>query len=467
MSIDKVRWLTLGVLVMIAAMLLGCGAEVEPTAEPALYPTVVVNATASPVPTLPPPTATVTPSLVVTAVPTAPPPPPPPECTNQAAFVTDVTIPDGTFMPPGQQFVKTWRLQNSGTCTWSPNYALVFAEGNPMGGPAAVPFPGTVQPGATVDLSVALISPAGLGTHTGSWRLRSDKEALFGLGPQGESFVVMITVGTPTVVPTASPPTPTPSVYPNWRGEYFGRPDLQGAPVLVRDDLSLDFEWGDAAPAPQVPADGFSVRWTRSLTFTAGLYRFDVTVDDGVRLYVDDVRVVDAWVDGQPRLVTGTAYLAAGLHQMRVEYFENTGQATLRVSWDRLTVLGWVGEYWANIDLQGSPALVRADPTILFEWGEDSPGPGVPADNFSARWTRGAVFDAGVYRFHLRLTGGGRVWLDDELIQDGWLAGAPRELLADREVTAGEHRLRVEYFGTTGPAAVEVWWELAPSGGLD
>jgi len=468
MDVHKAFRFLPGFLIMVVLVLLGgCGGKVEPTVEPGLYPTVVVPTTASPAVTPLPPGPTVTPVPPVTAVPTALPPSALPACTNQAAFVADVTVPDGTWMTPGQLFVKTWRLQNTGTCAWTPNYAVIFADGNPMGGPAAVPLPGTVAPGSSVDLSVALTAPAGLGSYTGRWRLRSDAGAPFGLGPQGDPFIVVITVGVPTVQPTAAPPTPTPSVYPHWRGEYFGRPDLDGAPLLIRDDEELDFSWGDAAPAPQVPADGFSVRWTRTLTFTEGLYHFEATVDDGMRLYVDNVRVVDAWVDGPPRVVSGTYYLEAGAHPVRVEYYERAGQATFQLSWNRLTVLGWVGEYWANVNLSGAPVLVRADPTILFEWGEEAPAPVVPADNFSARWTRAVVLDGGTYRFHLRVTGGARMWLDEQLIQDGWLAGPPRELITDREVAAGDHSLRVEYFATSGPAAIQVWWEPASPSGLD
>src|SRR5258706_10212245 len=53
-----------------------------------------------------------------------------------AAYVKDVTIPDGTIFAPGAQFTKTWRLQNIGTCTWTSSYTLVFSSGDSISGPA-------------------------------------------------------------------------------------------------------------------------------------------------------------------------------------------------------------------------------------------------------------------------------------------------------------------------------------------
>jgi hypothetical protein len=118
--------------------------------------------------------------------------------------VTDVTIPDDTYVPAGDTFTKIWRLRNAGTCTWSPEYALVFDSGNIMGGPPSVPLSANVPPGSTVDLEVDLTAPAADGTHKGNWKLRNADGLLFGIGANAsKAFWVQIVVGpTPTPEPT-------------------------------------------------------------------------------------------------------------------------------------------------------------------------------------------------------------------------------------------------------------------------
>ena len=117
---------------------------------------------------------------------------------DKAVFVTDVTVPDGTEFEPGEDFKKTWRLKNDGTCTWSTSYALVFSDGNAMNGPVSVPMPETVAPGETVDLSVNLTAPSKADTYRGNWRLRNASGAVFGIGAQADkSFYVEIVVDSP------------------------------------------------------------------------------------------------------------------------------------------------------------------------------------------------------------------------------------------------------------------------------
>ena len=81
------------------------------------------------------------------------------DCDN-ADFVTDVTIPDGTVLNPNESFTKTWRLKNSGTCSWTPSYAVVFESGDSMSGPSTQALTGNVNPGQTMDISVDLKAPA-------------------------------------------------------------------------------------------------------------------------------------------------------------------------------------------------------------------------------------------------------------------------------------------------------------------
>jgi len=252
------------------------------------------------------------------------------------------------------------------------------------------------------------------------------------------------------------------TAYPDWRGEYWSNRRLEGDSVLVRNDVTIDFNWGRGSPAVTLPADGFSARWMRTAEFEAAIYRFRVVVDDGARLWVDDQLILDAWRDGSAREVTVDYALVRGTHSVRVEHYENTGDALIHVWWEKVpspSYPDWKGEYWANRDLSGVPALVRNDKKIDFYWVKDAPAYGLPADNFSARWTRTAEFEATTYRFHVLMDDGVRLWVDGEKLMDVWYDGSVRKFAVDRVMTKGAHSLRVEYYEHTGDAEVHVWWD--------
>ena len=145
--------------------------------------------TPQPFPTVPTATASV-------PAPTAAPAVTPTVSCDAASFITDVTYPDGTEVNAGDAFTKTWRLKNVGTCSWTPSYTLVFSGGESMAGPAAQALVGNVNPGQTVDLSVALTAPSADGPHTGNWGLRNAAGVIF------SHFYVQISVG-------ATGPTPS------------------------------------------------------------------------------------------------------------------------------------------------------------------------------------------------------------------------------------------------------------------
>jgi hypothetical protein len=114
---------------------------------------------------------------------------------NRAAFVSDVSIPDGMVLGAGDSFVKTWRLSNAGSCIWNSNYNLVFSSGSQLSAPSSVNLPGSVAPGQTVDISVSMVSPNNTGTYTGYWKLENDTGTVFGIGGYGNSpFFVEIVV---------------------------------------------------------------------------------------------------------------------------------------------------------------------------------------------------------------------------------------------------------------------------------
>ncbi len=156
-------------------------------------------------PALPTPSETSTPSPTPSATSTQTPtytflPPsltPTPVPCNLVKFVKDVTIPDNTEVDPGQVFVKTWRLQNAGACTWSTAYTLVPEGDNLFSAPAAVPLPAAVPPGGTVDISVTLTAPLEAGTHRGNFKLATASGQRFGWGDGTKAFWVQVKVTVP------------------------------------------------------------------------------------------------------------------------------------------------------------------------------------------------------------------------------------------------------------------------------
>jgi beta-glucosidase len=116
------------------------------------------------------------------------------------------------------------------------------------------------------------------------------------------------------------------------KGEYFNNDSLQGDPALVRTDEKIGFRWGEGSYINNGPVDHFSVRWTGYFVPRADDdYKFYVSADDGVRLYVNDQRVIDDWQRHGETLDTYAAHLDAGKpYKIRLEYFEAVGTATAR-----------------------------------------------------------------------------------------------------------------------------------------
>jgi hypothetical protein len=120
---------------------------------------------------------------------------------DAAAFLSDVTYADGSLVARNSTFVKIWRIKNVGTCAWTSSYAVVFAGGDAMNGPAATALAKTVNPGETIDLPVTLKSPNSDGRYRGYWKLRNASGALFGIGNLADTaFWVDIKVTGPAYI---------------------------------------------------------------------------------------------------------------------------------------------------------------------------------------------------------------------------------------------------------------------------
>jgi len=128
---------------------------------------------------------------------------------NRSVFVKDVTIPDGQVIPPGTQFVKTWRIKNIGTTTWTANYKVRLYGGNSFGAPSSFLLAQEVKPNTEVDISIEFTAPSQTGEYIATWILSDEKEANF-----EESFWVNFVVGVPAS-PTATQAEPTATVEPS------------------------------------------------------------------------------------------------------------------------------------------------------------------------------------------------------------------------------------------------------------
>jgi hypothetical protein len=165
-----------------------------------------INSGTQPLPTPPPSSST---------------PAPPQIPCDSMTFVADLTVPDGSQMNPGQSFTKTWRIKNSGSCTWNSSYKFVFVQGNSMGGqPQSIQ--GSVAPGQTYDMSVPMVAPTTPGTYAGWWQMTNAQNTPFGTR-----------VWVEIVVPAPPAPQPTPAA-PSI--EYFTGPQ---SAVQVGEVISL------------------------------------------------------------------------------------------------------------------------------------------------------------------------------------------------------------------------------------
>jgi hypothetical protein len=245
-----------------------------------------------------------------------------------------------------------------------------------------------------------------------------------------------------------------------WRGEYYDNRKLEGAPVLVRDDDAIDFDWDVGSPDPAVPADNFSVRWTRATVFANGPYRFFTSTDDGVRLRVDGHLLIDTWYDQKlPNTNTGDINLSAGSHTIVVEYYEHGDKASAHAWWQALGSYGpWHGEYFDTPDLTGGPVMERNDTDVNFDWGVGPPVGWMPDDNFSVRWTRTVDFAPGYYKFSVQCDDGFRLWLDDGLFIDQWEDMSYELHYVDGTYLQVRHTIKLEYYEHTGHARVRFWW---------
>jgi hypothetical protein len=231
-------------------------------------------ATYTPLPTLTPqPTYTPYPTTTVHN-----PPAPAPQTCDQASFISE-TVADYTKFKPGDEFTKSWRLKNTGTCTWNPDYKLVFYSGDRMSGPKSMDLDEYIKPGEYVDIVIDLEAPSEGGTYTGYWKLQSD---------DGDNFAqVYVTI---KVVDTFAVTSVSLDADPN---DFSGAcPDTEifkiDADITSSSAGKVTYRWefsdGTTSALKSVKFDS---KGTKTVSID---WEIDITADDtySVELYIDN-----------------------------------------------------------------------------------------------------------------------------------------------------------------------------------
>jgi hypothetical protein len=128
----------------------------------------------------------------------------------------------------------------------------------------------------------------------------------------------------------------TPSTCPTGQflAQYFNGRTPAGAPVFSRCEAGINNLWGRGGPGNGIPNDNFSVRWTGRFSFSARDYTFILRTDDGMRIWVDGVLVLDRWFDQATIQYRVPRTLTAGEHTIQVDYYEHLGAAAAQVRWE-------------------------------------------------------------------------------------------------------------------------------------
>ncbi len=278
-----------------------------------------------------------------------------------------------------------------------------------------------------------------------------------------------------------------------WHAEFFNNQTLSGSPVYSWDEPWIGHEWGTDAPSPGLIYEHFSIRWTRSFqTDKKRTYQFCAMADDGVRIKVNNVWVLDEWHANNGIAYCGSQYtLPKGEYDVQVEYYENGGESLIYVWWEDVDPFSpftpvispdsvpepppvsvpsvssagpapfdaWYGEYFGNRSLSGQPDRIRLDPWIGFDWNVGAPFAGMTDESFSIRWRRSAMFEAGYYKFCATADDGVRMWVDDVLALDKWYDNGSAIHCHTLNMAKGVHQVHVEYYEDRGSSFIYAWWK--------
>jgi beta-N-acetylglucosaminidase/Zn-finger nucleic acid-binding protein/SH3-like domain-containing protein/ribosomal protein L31E len=267
----------------------------------------------------------------------------------------------------------------------------------------------------------------------------------------------------------------------SWLAYYYPNDSLRGLPAAAKvieptgELKKLVEDSGMGSPASGIPADHYSAKYTTAKRIQAGEYIVTTKADDGVRIYIDGQLVLDRWNSGayngeSIKVNIGDRNVAnpneKNIHWVDIQYREDTWTSGIEFFMEpysgAITSDSWLGEFYPNKALQGTPVIMSGINELKFNWGNGSPHYTIPNDNFSARFTKKVnITDPGFYTFDVAADDGVKVWLDDKLIMDIWKDGINKASHVVN-LAQGEHTIRVEYYEYTSGATLSLQYSKIP-----
>lgn len=265
------------------------------------------------------------------------------------------------------------------------------------------------------------------------------------------------------------PPPPTPPAGSSgWTATYFNGTNLTSQASTKTFSAPTLYEYySGAAPAGVTNPDSWSARYISSPTFAAGTYEFTAIVDDGMRVYIDGVILIDRWSDwvsDADMTRKATKVLTAGAHEVKVETYNSGGPGSIDVSWAAVTPppdASWTGQYYSDTSLTTAigASFTEAAGALNYDWGTLAPTQlGTQTDTWSARWTCTAQFEAADYTFSVTSDDGVRLYIDNVLVIDKWINQPATTYTYLKTMTAGSHALKVEFYDQGGEAVLKASW---------
>jgi uncharacterized protein YraI len=251
--------------------------------------------------------------------------------------------------------------------------------------------------------------------------------------------------------------------YANWQADFYNNAQLIDPPAFEASYPEINFDWGQGSPNGAVNVDNWSARFGADVYFAAGTYRFTIQADDGVQLWVDYKNVLSTYNAPRPgETLTVDVTLTAGTHHLQVDYREITANAYLKMTWINVNSIpnqpvggNWTAQYYSNPNLQGAPFATVTEQSISKNWGLGAPLAGMPADNFSVRWSTTQNFPAGNYFVQVTPDDGVRVFVNGIAYINEWHLATGGGYTAGFTLPGGSTTIVVEYFEAGFGASID------------